>query len=183
MAPFIQNPYDYLEWGDGWAYVPPPNDPFPPESGDRLAQWDPSINNTVLGSPNAGSIPPGSIGALSRNSSHYWFSADSAFVGCDNAATNLSQICDFVATAYQWNVATQSEVVVATQHFHVAPCPDNINCQLTKINFNYLFYKMSTLQFYANVQGQVTKFWMDTISMNWYDDSCEAGLARIGRQA
>ncbi|OCT47397.1 hypothetical protein CLCR_03444 [Cladophialophora carrionii] len=181
-TPMIQNPYNFLAWGDGWGYVPPPSDPFPPQSGDRLAQWDPSLNNTVMGSPNAGSIPPGSIGAWARNSKHYWFSADSAFVGCDNGSRNLSQVCDFVATAYHWDNNTQSEVVVATQHFHIPPCPDLVNCQLTMVNFNYLFYKLSTLQFYANVQGQLSKFWVDSINMNWYDNSCEAGLARIDRQ-
>ncbi|EXJ59637.1 hypothetical protein A1O7_03783 [Cladophialophora yegresii CBS 114405] len=181
-TPMIQNPYNFLNWGDGWGYVPPPSDPFPPRSGDRLAQWDPTLNNTVLGSPNAGSIPPGSIGAWSRNSKHYWFSADSAYVGCDNGSRNLSEVCDFVATSYRWNNATQSEVVVATQHFHIPPCPDLVNCQLTMIEFNDLFYKMSTLQFYANVQGQLSKFWVDSINMNWYDNSCEAGLARISRQ-
>ncbi|KAJ9604081.1 hypothetical protein H2200_011604 [Cladophialophora chaetospira] len=181
-APMIQNPYSYLNWGDGWTYVPPPNDPFPSQSGDRLAEWDPSVNNTILGSPNAGSIPPGSIGAWDRNSSFYWFNATSAYVGCDNSATNLSQFCDFVATAYQWNEATQSEVVAATEHFHIAPCPDFVDCQLTKINFNKLFHRMSTLQFYANVQGNISKFWMDTIDMDWYDNSCAAGLARISGQ-
>jgi hypothetical protein len=178
----IQNPYDYMVWGDGWGYVPPPNDPFPPQSGPLLAQWDPSINNTVLGSPNAGSIPPGSIGAWRRNDKHYWFNANSAWVGCDNSATNLSLTCDFVATAYQWNNLSQTETVIATQHFHIPPCPDFVKCQLTKIQFNFQFFELSTIQFYANVQGRISKFWMDSIEMDWYDNSCDAGLARVSGQ-
>lgn len=140
----------------------------------------PTLNNTVIGSPNAGTIPPSSLGAGPRNyDSHYWFTARSVWVGCDNGATNLSQICDFVATAYQWNNATQQEMVVATQHFRIPPCPNFNKCQLTKITFNYLFYKLTTLSFYANVEGKVSQFWVDSLDMNWYDNTCDAGLARI----
>ncbi|KIY02573.1 uncharacterized protein Z520_01038 [Fonsecaea multimorphosa CBS 102226] len=177
--PPIFNPYEHFFWGDGWAYVPPPNEPFPPQSGNRLAQFIPSLNNTVDGSTDAGTIPPSSFGAGPRNyDDNYWFSASSAYVGCDNGSRNLSSICDFVATAYQWDNVTQSEVVVATQHFRIPPCPDFIKCQLTEIDFNYLFYKMSTLSFYANVQGQLSQFWIDSIDLNWYNNTCAAGLAR-----
>ncbi|OAP58937.1 hypothetical protein AYL99_06234 [Fonsecaea erecta] len=178
--PPIFNPYEHFFWGNGWTYVPPPTEPFPPQSGNRLAQFIPSLNNTVDGSPDAGSIPPSSFGAGPRNyDNNYWFSASSAYVGCDNGSRNLSQICDFVATAYQWDNITQTEVVVATQHFRIPPCPDFTKCQLTEIDFNYLFYKMSTLSFYANVQGQVSQFWIDSIDMNWYNNTCAAGLARL----
>ncbi|OAL38794.1 hypothetical protein AYO20_02000 [Fonsecaea nubica] len=178
--PPIFNPYEHFFWGDGWAYVPPPTEPFPPQSGNRLAQFVPYLNNTVSGSTGAGSIPPSSFGAGPRNyDNNYWFSASSAYVGCDNGSRNLSQICDFVATAYQWDNVTQAEVVVATQHFRIPPCPDFNKCQLTQIVFNYLFYKMSTLSFYANVQGQVSQFWIDSINMNWYNNTCAAGLARM----
>jgi hypothetical protein len=84
-----------------------------------------------------------------------------------------------VATAYQWNNDTQSEIVVATQHFSIPPCPNFQGCQLTEITFNYLFYKLTTLSFYANVQGLISIFWLDSLSMNWYNNTCEAGLARI----
>ncbi|KIW89012.1 uncharacterized protein Z519_10497 [Cladophialophora bantiana CBS 173.52] len=178
--PPIFNPYDHFFWGDGWAYVPPPTEPFPPQSGNRLAQFVPSLDNTVSGSTSAGAIPPSSFGAGPRNyDNNYWFSASSAYVGCDNGSRNLSKICDFVATAYQWDNVTETEVVVATQHFRIPPCPDFNKCQLTQIDFNYLFYKMSTLSFYANVQGQVSQFWIDSIDMNWYNNTCTAGLARI----
>ena len=180
MAPPIQDPYDHFDWSNGWGYVPPPNDPFPPQSGDRLAVWDPSLNNTVMGSKNAGSLPPGGIGCLKNDSNHYWFNADSAYVGCDNQ--DPSQVCDFVATAYQWDDNTQSSVVVATQHFHIPACPDFVQCELTKVDFNYLFYKMSIMQFYAVVAGQFSKFWVDSINMNWFNNTCEAGLARISGQ-
>ncbi|KIX06907.1 uncharacterized protein Z518_04883 [Rhinocladiella mackenziei CBS 650.93] len=181
-APFppIFNPYDHFFWGDGWAYVPPPNEPYPPQSGNRLAQFIPSQANNITGSPYTGLIPPSSLGAGPRNyDNRYWFTASSAYVGCDNGATNWSTVCDFVATAYRWDNPTGSEVVVATQHFRIPPCPNFKNCQLTKIIFNHLFYKLSTLSFYANVQGQVGIFWVDSLDMNWYNNTCAAGLARI----
>lgn len=160
--------------------MPPPNDPFPPQSGNRLAQFVPYLNNTLNGSADAGSIPDSSFGAGPRNyDNRYWFTAYSAWVGCDNGATNLSQTCDFVATAYQWDNLTQTELVVATQHFQIPPCPGFVDCQLTKITFSYLFYKLSTLSFYANVQGNISQFWLDSLNMNWYNNTCEAGLARI----
>jgi hypothetical protein len=181
MVPPIQNPYDYFEWSNGWGYVPPPNEPFPPQSGDRLAVWDPTVNNdTVLGSKNAADIPPGGIEALKNSSNHYWFTANSAYVGCDNQ--DPSQVCDFVATAYQWDDNSQSNQVVATQHFHIPACPGFVQCELTQVNFNYLFYKLSMVQFYAALAGKFSKFYMDSIDMNWYNNTCEAGLARISHQ-
>ncbi|KAK6387689.1 hypothetical protein LTS17_000958 [Exophiala oligosperma] len=174
--PEIFNPYEHFFWGDGWTYVPPPTEPFPPHDGTRLAQFIPSLANQDTGSPNAGLIPPSSFGAGPRVSdSTYWFNAATAWVGCDTA----NATCDFVATAYQWDITTQNEVVVATQHFNIPPCPGFVNCQLTEIRFNYLFYKMTTLSFYANVEGKISIFWLDSLALDWYDNSCEAGLKRI----
>ncbi|KAK5257876.1 hypothetical protein LTR40_009021 [Exophiala xenobiotica] len=178
--PPVFNPYEHFYWGPGWSYVPPPNEPFPPQNGSRLAEFIPPLANNDTGSPDAGLIPPSSFGSGPRASdSTYWFSASSAWVACDNGATDWSQTCDFVATAYQWNNATQSEVVVATQHFSIPPCPNFVDCHLTEINFNYLFYKMTTLSFYANVQGKISIFWLDSLALNWYDNTCQAGLERI----
>ncbi|KIW11181.1 hypothetical protein PV08_10481 [Exophiala spinifera] len=174
--PEIFNPYEHFFWGDGWTYVPPPTEPFSPHDGTRLAQFIPSLANKDIGSPSAGLIPPSSFGAGPRAAdSAYWFSAATAWVACDTA--NVT--CDFVATAYQWDIATQSEVVVATQHFNVPPCHGFVDCRLTEIRFNYLFYKMTTLSFYANVEGKISIFWLDSLSLDWYDNSCEAGLKRI----
>ncbi|EXJ85793.1 hypothetical protein A1O1_06161 [Capronia coronata CBS 617.96] len=178
--PPVFNPYDHFFWGDGWAYVPPPNEPYPPQSGDRLAQFIPSLANNDTGSPDAGLIPPSSFGCGPRNyDNRYWFTARSAYVGCDNGGQNSSSACDFVATSYQWDNTSASEVLVATQHFKIPPCPDFKNCQLTKITFNYLFYKMTTLSFYANVHGRVSIFWLDSLDLNWYNNTCAAGLTRI----
>ncbi|KAI1619864.1 hypothetical protein EDD37DRAFT_698293 [Exophiala viscosa] len=178
--PPIFNPYEHFFWGNGWSYVPPPTEPYPPQAGSHLAEFVPSQANNDTGSPDAGLIPPSSFGAGPRAYDNaYWFTAYSAWVGCDNGDTNWTDTCDFVATAYQWNNDTQSEIVVATQHFPIPPCPNFQNCQLTEITFNYLFYKMSTLSFYANVKGQISIFWLDSLSMNWYNNTCEAGLERI----
>jgi hypothetical protein len=174
----IISPYHHFCWGDGWSYVPPPSDPYPPQSGKMLGQFEPDVNGTQSQSPM--NIPPSSFGDGSRRAdNNYWFSATTAWVGCDNGSNNLSDTCDFVATSYQWDEYTQTEVVAATQHFKIPPCPNLVQCQLSMITFNYLFYKMTALSFYANVQGQISGFWIDSIGMDWYNNTCAAGQARI----
>lgn len=87
--------------------------------------------------------------------------------------------CDFVATAYQWDPVNLVEVVVATEHFPQPPCPDFKNCTLNQIIFDSRFTMMTSLSFYANVQGVLKIFWIDTIELNWWNNTCSAGLARI----
>ena len=87
--------------------------------------------------------------------------------------------CDFVATAYQWDPVNYVEKVVATEHFPQPPCPDFKNCTLKQIIFDSRFTMLSSLSFYANVQGQLRIFWIDTIELNWWNNTCAAGLARI----
>lgn len=179
--PPIFNPYNHFYWGAGWSFVPPPQDPFPPHSGSRLGQFvqSPKFNHT--GSPNAGLIEPSAFGCGPRNyNDNYWFNARSAWVGCDNNATSAYTTCDFVATGYQWDNTTRTEKVAVTQHFTIPPCPDFKDCHLRPISFNYQFYRLSRLSFYANVKGQIKSFWVDDISLSWFNNSCEAGLARIG---
>jgi hypothetical protein len=179
--PPIFNPYRHFYWGAGWSFVPPPRDPFPAHSGSRLAQFvqSPKFNHT--GSPDAGLLEPSAFGCGPRNyNNNYWFNARSAWVGCDNNATSSFSTCDFVATGYQWDNATQAEKVAVTQHFTIPPCPDFKNCHLRPINFNYQFYRLSRLSFYANVKGQIKSFWVDDIGLSWFNNTCEAGLARIG---
>jgi len=177
--PPIFNPFDHLFWGDGWTYVPPPIEPFPPQSGSQLAEFIPSPASNDTGSPDAGLIPSSSFGAGPRNyDSQYWFNATSVYVGCDNGATDPDIMCDFVATGYQWDPETREERVVVTQHFPQPPCPNFKNCTLRQIFFNDEFTALTTLSFYANVRGMIKIFFMDTIELGWYNNTCAAGLAR-----
>jgi hypothetical protein len=124
-------------------------------------------------------VPSGGFGAGPRNyDSAYWFNAASAYIGCDNGATDPSVICDFVATGYKYNAATGVDEVVVTEHFPQPPCPNFANCELRQIFFNAEFQGLSGLSFYAVVQGQQKIFFVDTIEMAWWNNTCAAGLER-----
>ena len=181
-SPPIFNPYEHLFWSDGWTYVPPPSDPYPPQSGSLLGEYIPSLatNSSTSGSPDAGDVPDGAIGAGPRNyNSAYWFNIASAYIGCYNGATDPSIICDFVATGYQYNADSGDDEVVVTEHFPQPPCPGFVNCKLRQIFFNSQFQGLSALSFYAIVQGEQQKFFIDTIEMGWWNNTCAAGLERV----
>lgn len=181
--PPIFNPYEHFFWGNGWAYGPPPTEPFPPESGDHLAEFVPSLANNDTNSPDASTVPDSAFGAGPRAyNNNYWFSPLSVYVGCDNGATDPSVTCDFVATAYQWDPVNYKEKVVATEHFPQPPCPGFENCTLTQIFFDSRFTMLSSLSFYANVEGLLKIFWIDTMELSWWNNTCAAGLARISAQ-
>ena len=36
------------------------------------------------------------------------------------------------------------------------------------------------MSFYANVQGVIKSFYMDSLQLEWYDNNCTAGLERVG---
>lgn len=178
--PPIFNPYDHFFWGNGWAYGPPPNEPFPPQSGDHVAEFVPSAANNSTNSPDASTVPENAFGAGPRAyNNNYWFNAESLFAGCDNGATDPYVTCDFVATAYQWDSVNYKESVVATEHFTLPPCPDFKKCSLIQIFFDDRFTQMSSMSMYANVQGQLKIFWIDTMELSWWNNTCVAGLARI----
>jgi hypothetical protein len=145
-----------------------------------LAEFVPSLANNVTNSPNAGTVPDNAFGAGPRAyNSDYWFNAESAYVGCDNGATDPSITCDFVATAYQWDPVNFEEIVIATEHYPQPPCTDFKNCTLSQIFFDSRFEQLSSLSFYAIVQGLQKIFWIDTMELSWYNNTCAAGLARI----
>lgn len=125
-------------------------------------------------------IPAGGsfgTGAYKGNSS-FWFNANFAYAACDNQDTDPDNTCDFVATAFQY--VNGNDQVVATQHFNIPPCQNNSTCQLQSIKFNKLFTQLSAMSFYANVQGQIKTFYMDSLQLDWYDNNCTAGLERAG---
>ena len=181
--PPIFDPYEHLYWADGWSYVPPPTEPYQPQNGSHLAEYVPS-SATDNGSPDAGDVPYGAFGAGPHNYENaYWFNAHSAYVGCDNGATDPSISCDFVATYYRYNAESKGDEVVYTQHFPQSPCPNFQNCELQQIFFDTQWNtKLSALSFYANVQGREVIFWIDTIAMSWWNNTCAAGLERISNR-
>lgn len=109
----------------------------------------------------------------------FWFNAQSAYVGCDNGATDPSLTSDFVATAWKWNEAEAQNFVTFTQHFTQEPCANFTNCQLTQIFFDVAeFQGLSQVSLYCNVQGLQKMFWMDTVELSWWNSTCAAGLQR-----
>ncbi|KIV96799.1 hypothetical protein PV10_00616 [Exophiala mesophila] len=171
--------YHHFQWGNGWSVVPPPREPFPAHSGSRLAQYNESRISSTFGLPRGQYVPPNAFGAAVRESnSAYWFNARTAWVGCDNIAQNASTTCDFVAEGWKWDQDTANQRLAVTQHFRLPPCPDFASCQLRPINFDYQFYRLATLSFYANVQGQRKTLYLDSLDLSWYNNTCEAGLAR-----
>jgi len=126
-------------------------------------------------------VPSSSFGAGQRNyNDNYWFNAQSMWIACDNGAYDPSITCDFVVTGYTWNATTKAEQLKLTHHFDpVPPCPGFENCELTFVTFPPEFTGLSTLSMYANVQGKPSIFWIDTVALSWWNNTCEAGLARI----
>jgi hypothetical protein len=161
--------------------VPPPNEPYPPQNGTHLGEYVPFLatNSSASGSPDAGDVPGGAIGAGPRNyDSAYWFNIASAYIGCDNGATDPSVTCDFVATGYKYEAATGTDEVVITEHFQQPPCPNFVDCALLQIFFNEQFQGLRAVSFYAVVQGQQKIFFVDTLEMGWWNNTCAAGLER-----
>ena len=176
--PLIFNPFDHFWWGDYWTYAPPPVGPYTPVDGSQLAKCDILGNNTVAGSPNAGDVPPNGFGAGPRNSSNiYWSNATSAYIGCEVRPTDLGAACEFNVTA--WVFDGDNEVPVVTDGFVIPPCSNNTNCHLTEITFPERYLGLTTLNFSATVDGESRAFYMDSLHLGWYNNSCEAGLTRI----
>ncbi|ERF75438.1 hypothetical protein EPUS_00231 [Endocarpon pusillum Z07020] len=186
-APFppIFNPYRHLFFSSGWAYVPPPTTPVVPQNGSHLAVYVPSAsetNSSVSQSPNAGDVPPGSFGAGPRAYDNaYWFDAETLYVFCDNGAEDPAVTCDVVVTAYQWDEDTQSETVLATQHFPQPPCPGYNNCRTNEIFLDTQFRGLSSLSLYAIVDGKQKMFFIDTVQLSWWNNTCEAGRRRASQ--
>ena len=161
--------------------MPPPNEPYPPQNGTHLGEYVPSLatNSSASGSPDGEDVPGGAIGAGPRNDdSAYWFNIASAYIGCDNGATDPSVTCDFVATGYKYDAATGTDKVVVAEHFPQPPCPNFVDCALRQIFFNEQFQGLSAVSFYAVVQGQQKIFFVDTLEMGWWNNTCAAGLER-----
>ena len=129
-------------------------------------------------------MPNGAVGAGPQNyDSAYWFDVESAWIGIDNGANDKSVTGDFVATAYKYDVPSGQDQVVHTQHFSPqSPCPQFENCHLNQIFFDPEFTGLSAVSFYAIVQGEQRIFFIDTIQMSWWNNTCAAGRERVSQR-
>ncbi|ODH46095.1 hypothetical protein GX48_07815 [Paracoccidioides brasiliensis] len=179
-APFppIFNPYYHLFFSDGWAYGPPPTEPYPPISNPHIGIYVPSAGEDNHGSPYAGLLAGGQFGAGPRSSINtFWFDAYSTYFGCDNGSTNNS--CAVTVSAVRYSTVTRTEEDAGTRTFTLPPCPGYENCALSPLDFGDSFSGISGLQFSAFVGDKPVIWFIDNIKMNWYNNSCTAGLERL----
>lgn len=79
---------------------------------------------------------------------------------------------------YSWDPMAGKEKSVVELGLSLAPCPEYVNCALQYFEFEGPFEALSTLQIGAEVEGQPRAFFMDNLSMSWYNNTCAAGLLR-----
>ncbi|KLJ08504.1 hypothetical protein EMPG_16047 [Blastomyces silverae] len=179
-APFppIFNPYNHLFFSDGWSYGPPPTEPYPPTSNPHIGIYIPEKSEDNRGSPYAGLLAGGEFGAGPRRSlDTFWFDAYSANFGCDNGSANTT--CAVAVSAVRYSAQTKTEESAGTRRFVIPPCPGYRNCTLSPLDFGDSFRGISGLKFSASVQDKPVIFFVDDIKMNWYNNTCAAGLERL----
>ena len=173
------NPHDHFDWGSGWTYGPPPGLPYQPHDGTHLAEIVPPLNSSVASTLTDGVLPMGFGAGYRKSDDHYWFNAYTAWVGCNDTAADPTVTCDFVATAWQYDPDRKQDTVFSTQHMTVPPCSLGSGCQLQEVTLEASFRNMSSMSFYGVVQGKPVSVFIDTLALDWYNNTCEAGLARI----
>jgi hypothetical protein len=130
-------------------------------------------------SPGTGVVPAKGFGSGPRNfDSAYWFNMTSSWAQCDfsTAAPNF-QTCDFFATAYQYDSTLDQDKVFDTDHWLLNRCNEH-TCDLDQIIYKDSFKGMSAVSFYGVINGQIVDFYIDSIELQWYNNTCEAGLER-----
>ncbi|QIW96330.1 hypothetical protein AMS68_001848 [Peltaster fructicola] len=183
QAPPIFNGYHHFAFSNGYVYAPPPSDPFTPHSSPHLAVFlgnasgNGSDNTPSAMAPTSGMIRPGEFGDGSvAPVSAYWFNAYNVWLGCDNPGP---EPCTYVVTAYAWNAATSNEQQVTTENVTTPGCPGLHDCQLQQVTFPSSFNGLSGLQIQAYRGQDQVMFFMDDVSMGWYNNTCAAGLQRL----
>lgn len=171
--PPVFNPYHHLFFSNGYAYVPPPNEPFQPISPPQVAIFLPNASTQDIGSPSSAGARPGELGAGPRAGlSSFWFNAYSLFVGCDDAGPSN---CEITIQGFLWNSTSNAEQLYTTRGVELLPCTGLKNCHLQEVNLaDEGFVGLSGLQIAASVNGQPQVFFMDNLAMGWFNNTCEA---------
>jgi hypothetical protein len=177
----IKNPYHHLFYSNGMAYVPDNWEPYPAISQPNVAVFLP-ITGLLSNNPFAGTLVPGELGAGPRASvDAYWFNAYSGFFGC---ALNGITRCTLRITGYRYDTDRKEEVVAAEQNVTIPACYGYINCRLMQVGFTEDFRALSGIQFQAYTYnlGVPQIFMMDDLQLEWYNNTCGAGILRIGHR-
>jgi hypothetical protein len=178
----MTNPYHHLFYANGFTYVPDKWEPYPAVSQPNIAMFLPLGGSLLPNTPFAGSMLPGEIGAGPRAQvSAYWFNAYSGFFGC---ALNGITPCTLRISGYRYDATLKQEVVAVEQNVTLSPCWGYIGCRLTQVNFTSEFRALSGIQFnaYTYNLGIPEIYMMDDLGLEWYNNTCAAGILRIGHR-
>ncbi|KAI9735909.1 MAG: hypothetical protein M1834_001375 [Cirrosporium novae-zelandiae] len=176
--PPIFNPYDHFYFSGGFAYVPPPTDPYLPFSPPHLAVYTPNGTSTDTSSPDAGLEEGGELGAGPRDyETAYWFNVYSAYLGCDNPGPDP---CTLNITGLKYDAISKSEVILTEGAVELPPCPGvRPNCSLVEVAFGTQYQMLSGLRIRATVPGLGDRMWyLDNLELEWWNNTCAAGLER-----
>lgn len=126
-------------------------------------------------------MPPAKgFGAGPRNElTAYWFNITAAYVQCDFSEVPEDQTeCTFTATPWRYDPVSQTDHVDGeAQSWTQKRCLAE-PCRLNRIEFGGQFNGLSEISFYGVIAGKTVDFYMDSLSMQWYNNTCEAGLMR-----
>ncbi|PSN64525.1 hypothetical protein BS50DRAFT_602186 [Corynespora cassiicola Philippines] len=178
----MNNPYHHLFYANGYTYVPDRWEPYPAVSQPNVAMYLPLTGALLPNTAFAGTLLPGEIGAGPRASvDAYWVNAYTGFFGC---ALNGITPCTLRITGYRYDATVGDEVVVAEQNVTIPPCWGYINCQLSQVNFTEQFRALSGIQFnaYTYALGIPQVLMVDSLGLEWYNNTCAAGIHRIGHR-
>jgi len=186
QAPPIFSPYHHLTFSNGYIHGGKPHQPFAPHSGDQLAVFLASGNGTndttwhqnglTMNAPRTepGEITDGPYDGLPA----FWFNAKGAWLGCDNDGP---EPCVFNITGWTWDSQLGDEVATYNTQIELPPCPGFENCQLQQVDFPESFRGLSGIQIQAFANKKPGMFFMDDLALSWFDNSCAAGMQRMGR--
>ena len=173
LFPPVFNPYNNLFFSNGYAYIPPPNSSFRAVTGSRFAIF---LTDQV-DEDSAGGAEPGEIGAGPRMSiDAFWFNAYGAYLACDNPGPGS---CFMRISGYQWDEARQNDTKTAEQFAVIPPCNQISNCDLTPVTFKDSFQELTAIKIEAYAGGFARNWYMDDLSLGWWNNTCAAGVRRL----
>jgi hypothetical protein len=186
QAPPIFSPYHHLTFSSGYVHSSQPSQPFAPHSGDQLAVFLASGNGTNDTmwhkdgfSANAPRTEPGEITDGPYDGlPAFWFNARGAWLGCDNDGP---EPCVFNITGWTWNSQLSDEVAAYNTQLELPACPRFENCQLQHVDFPESVRGLSGIQIQAYANNEPRMFFMDDLELSWFDNTCSAGMQRMGR--
>lgn len=169
--PPIFNPYHHLYFSGGYAYAPPPTDPFQPVSKPHLAVF----NGINIDSSEADVL--GEFGAGPKVfDSAFWIDAYGAYMGCDNKGP---ADCVVTFSAFTYTNRTGQEILQASWNVTIPPCPALNNCVLQPVTLpSDGFTGLSGLRIVARVNDKPVIWFMDDVSLAWSNTTCAAAAER-----